>query len=919
MLVRVLCLSVLLLLAGCDWFEGKSSPPRPPANPPAATAPTISTQPAAASVTVGQAPTFTVAASGTAPFTYQWRRNGVDIAGATNASYTAPAVAMGDNGASYTAVVTNSAGSVTSAAAVLTVTQPAGTVASVKVEQNTAFLTAVGQTRLLAAGPVDANGAPVAGAVTWTSSNPTGISVDATGRVTAHAIGSAMIFAEANGVRSLPIFVVAAEPVPGALVLRDEQVLSVGSPLNLAANQVPSAGTRYEVTASGITTPPAAGTVVLSDGDSPVAGKVVSTRAESGNLVLLLEVVPLPDVLARYHLDWDIDLRSFPVARIEINETVAPPAKGVLHERAWKAGGFERFKCEGEFGPGMVTTSISLGPELGARLIIQSYRDDPTLPPDYGKLQLIGSQSLVGSASIKLQPRFGAAVECLAQARVEIPVGGFLAVLVMPALRMGVGFELTGELSIVTAELGMTGKVGLQESLGLECTNQIATGCRSLNDVSLISDFKLTKKIPDGIGLRVELEGQLFAQAAIDAVFGLGLFDAEIVKARVGPKQTFDLEFVEDQVHDSGFASTYKLDIDGAILPGSAIGAAIKKLIGDDNVSLNFGIPFSRPIAASPKGTFSVSSESIAFGRPVAFQIHLDQPVTYPFLGAGGAEGYNVENIVILRKKVSDLRYENWKVFDAPGDGQTTFQHEWTPTSDDQGDWEFAALVNTKLPVPALEITENSLRHLHVRGPGWSGNVTVTMNGSETTTDNGGGGEGGTGSTTITYTTNANGTMQLEPIEASGGAILRVVQATGTMSRGRVSNTDRRYRSNGCDISLTQTEEEFVSGNLRALEGSIAILTVEANGTYQLVIPGLQAQAHGTSRLQASESHSGGESCNDPAPTDVTTTLDETLTMSTLTMSGVVGENPRAITGTGTITVEGLPNEVYNGSWNLQQ
>jgi hypothetical protein len=66
--------------------------------------------------------TFSVTASGTAPLSYQWRRNGANIAGATAASYTIASVVQADNGARFSVVVSNSAGSATSAEAVLTVT-----------------------------------------------------------------------------------------------------------------------------------------------------------------------------------------------------------------------------------------------------------------------------------------------------------------------------------------------------------------------------------------------------------------------------------------------------------------------------------------------------------------------------------------------------------------------------------------------------------------------------------------------------------------------------------------------------------------------------------------------------------------------------------------------------------------------------
>jgi chitodextrinase len=86
-----------------------------------AVAPSITTQPANQSVSEGQTATFAVTASGTAPLGYQWRRGSTNISGATSASYTTPATQASDNGATFSVVVSNSAGSVTSNIATLTV------------------------------------------------------------------------------------------------------------------------------------------------------------------------------------------------------------------------------------------------------------------------------------------------------------------------------------------------------------------------------------------------------------------------------------------------------------------------------------------------------------------------------------------------------------------------------------------------------------------------------------------------------------------------------------------------------------------------------------------------------------------------------------------------------------------------------
>src|SRR6202035_1970453 len=84
-------------------------------------APAITLQPMAQSVAAGQAATFSVANTGTAPMTYQWSRNGSPIIGATSSLYTTALTAASDNGSQFTVLVSNSAGNVVSIPATLTV------------------------------------------------------------------------------------------------------------------------------------------------------------------------------------------------------------------------------------------------------------------------------------------------------------------------------------------------------------------------------------------------------------------------------------------------------------------------------------------------------------------------------------------------------------------------------------------------------------------------------------------------------------------------------------------------------------------------------------------------------------------------------------------------------------------------------
>jgi hypothetical protein len=84
------------------------------------TPPTIATQPQGLSVTAGAAATFSVVALGSGPLAFQWRLNGLNIPGATGASYTDTSAQTTDSG-NYTVVVTNAFGSTASSVATLTV------------------------------------------------------------------------------------------------------------------------------------------------------------------------------------------------------------------------------------------------------------------------------------------------------------------------------------------------------------------------------------------------------------------------------------------------------------------------------------------------------------------------------------------------------------------------------------------------------------------------------------------------------------------------------------------------------------------------------------------------------------------------------------------------------------------------------
>lgn len=139
--VGLLC----VLLSGCSAtnFTGTATGATTGTKEPEPTAPAVTSQPANATVMLGQAANFSVTATGSGTLSYQWQKDSVNISGATTASYTTPATAAGDNGSTFDVVVTDSAGSTTSSTATLTVNLG---VAPILTQQPQNQSVAVGQT-----------------------------------------------------------------------------------------------------------------------------------------------------------------------------------------------------------------------------------------------------------------------------------------------------------------------------------------------------------------------------------------------------------------------------------------------------------------------------------------------------------------------------------------------------------------------------------------------------------------------------------------------------------------------------------------------------------------------------------------------------------------------------------------------------
>lgn len=132
--------------------------------------PSITKHPQGLTVSEGGTATFAVTASGSAPLSYQWQRDGSNISGATSASYTLSSTTASDDGVTFGCKVTNAAGSATSNDATLRVVeQGSGKNTTPVVDAGSDAEVPLGTSALLS-GSVQDDGLPTGGMLTvrWT-------------------------------------------------------------------------------------------------------------------------------------------------------------------------------------------------------------------------------------------------------------------------------------------------------------------------------------------------------------------------------------------------------------------------------------------------------------------------------------------------------------------------------------------------------------------------------------------------------------------------------------------------------------------------------------------------------------------------------------------------------------------------------
>jgi hypothetical protein len=589
-------------------------------------------------------------------------------------------------------------------------------VALIEVTPSTLLLTGSGQTQALSLRVLDADGLPTRADVVWSSTNAGAVSVDADGVATAvAALGSAQIVAQAGGVSSLPALALVATPAPGAVLVDDSLVVGDVTAADPTAEY--GLGWRYQVRLRGLNVQP--GAVLVGTGEQRIGGRVVSATPAGDEVVVVLELIPLPELMAAVQIDETIPLIEGPDEAP--GASVWPHAGPLGPERVEFTLG--RFKCDASGSVpdlDLPNPTFNINPSLSLRV---GY----SIPG--GGLQSLAAVGSVG-ADAGYKPVFKAAFEgavtCSTKLRTLIlPIGGWFSWFFGAQVPFGIGVKLDGKLEIAEVGFDVKANATATVELGLDCPP--SGSCTGLNtfEVTRTGSFEFIAPDPtDQFKLTLGGHGYLWANLTLGSPLSESL-QFEAVAAKAGLKQSVDLATAHKQAEDTDYASGFRLAFLANVGPGKDLDKAIKKLgdlLGTELKPDLTLLDVDENLDESPKGTFTITPASVApgddeaLGELATFKVELD-PVTYVGLES-------VDKVEIFWKREDDdggFTLEPGR----PGctgisasAGQTMFECQTDFLEEHRGEQTFHAFVHARLfgvplPIP-LEVAKDGSAVLQV-------------------------------------------------------------------------------------------------------------------------------------------------------------------------------------------------------------
>ena len=593
-----------------------------------------------------------------------------------------------------------------------------GAVSRIEITPGAVLLTASGEGAQLSARAVDQSGREVDTEFTWRSSHPSRVEVDGDGFVSAVTdVGSAQIVAQAQSVESIPALALVAQPVAGAVLISDDQIVTPPDPID--PGQEPHVGAQYRVTLSG-TPSLTAGTIVIAKESAPVAGRVLSAEPGTAGTEVVVETRPLAEVFENLLLELAFDLRQ-----ADVRVTAERAAETTLH---YESGGTLRLKMrpmsplaalgpdDVKFDLGPFECELDTAPVLDLdeliELEIERALRVPIVIDIQGRRLERFSMEVVGTVAGRLigGPKFTAAfsgtLTCTGEfLAIPIPIGGPVSAIIAPVVPLGMGFDVEGTLQVATFEARLAGQAGAQAELGFAYTAD--GGFSGKRDFSVGADVRTVLDWPGRDDFRLSAGVYVYGWAEL-AVGNPALERIltspprlSVVKARFGPRMELDAATRRAQAGDPDYASSYGFGLAGEAGLGSDLQQLFNLVVAGIEVSLDLSVTYGLTLASSPFGVLSAEALAVPAGDSVDFVVEFDDEwLEFPLIG------YNVAEVEIHRQR--EGRFELMETLSGRL-GQQSFEWSWEAPAGETGEHTFYAFVTTHaIPGIAWEIAEDS-------------------------------------------------------------------------------------------------------------------------------------------------------------------------------------------------------------------